>query len=225
MSKPDTRRYSHERYNELREHTFDLVRGLGQSKGGEYSGDDDRLANFRRNGTDQGLPMETIWRVYAAKHWDAIGQYVQDRRNGKKRLRMESISGRVDDLITYLVLFKAMLDEHAEEDETRSTLTAQEVYDSAIRATEVPGRFTERLVPRMGELRQELDANSVQEYLIDGMPITDEHKDALKATAENAARRGIGVARVEAAEDGSIAAKSVPGWPFPPPPADEPSKT
>lgn len=104
--------YTHERYNQLAEQTFDEIRKLAELKGGEYAGDGDRLANFRRNALDQNLPMETIWRVYAAKHWDAIGQYCKDRLTGKSRDRLESISGRADDLITYLILFKAMVEEN-----------------------------------------------------------------------------------------------------------------
>ena len=99
-------------YNTLVDNTIKKIRELGILKGGEYAGDDDRLANFRRNGFDQDLPMETIWRVYAAKHWDAIGQYIKDVRNGTQRKRAEPIGGRVDDLIVYLLLFKAMVVEH-----------------------------------------------------------------------------------------------------------------
>lgn len=91
--------------------TFQNVVELGVKKGGEYAGDADRLANFRRNGNNLGLPMETVWAVYAGKHWDAIMQFIKDDRNGVQRERMESIAGRVDDLITYALLFKAMLDE------------------------------------------------------------------------------------------------------------------
>lgn len=103
--------YSHARYNELVENTFTELRNLGELKGGEYAGDLDRLANFRRNGLDLGVPMELVWRIYAAKHWDAIGQYVRDSITGKERVRLESIEGRIDDLIVYLLLFKAMVDE------------------------------------------------------------------------------------------------------------------
>lgn len=110
--------YSHERYKKLVEATYETIKELSSLKGGEYAGDGDRLANFRRNGADQDLPMETIWRVYAAKHWDAIGQYCKDRLSGKKRERLESISGRADDLIVYLILFKAMVDE-AEQDQEK----------------------------------------------------------------------------------------------------------
>lgn len=105
--------FSHARYSELVAETFDTITELGIKKGGEYAGDGDRLANFRRNATQAGTEMELIWRVYAAKHWDAIMQYERDLREGKTRERMESISGRADDLIVYLILFKAMVEERA----------------------------------------------------------------------------------------------------------------
>ena len=104
-----SKQFKHAEYDALVDDTIKKIKELGVLKGGEYAGDDDRLANFRRNGFDQDLPMETIWRVYAAKHWDAIGQYIKDIRNNVARKRMESISGRVDDLIVYLLLFKAMV--------------------------------------------------------------------------------------------------------------------
>lgn len=104
-------RFSHERWNALVDGAFAEMKKLAQMKGGEYSGDDDRLLNFRRNGANLGLPMETVWAVYAGKHWDAIQQFIKDQRNGKERERLEPIGGRVDDLLVYLLLFKAMLQE------------------------------------------------------------------------------------------------------------------
>lgn len=103
--------YPTQRFETLIAETWDAIIELVDLKGGEYSGDDDRLANFRRNGKNLDLPMETIWSVYAAKHWDAISQYVKDLQQGKSRERMESLDGRVDDLIVYLLLFKAMIEE------------------------------------------------------------------------------------------------------------------
>ena len=94
--------------------TIARIEQLSKQKGGEYAGDHDRLANFRRNGAAIDLPMETIWRVYAGKHWDAISQYIRDLQHGKTRTRMEPVSGRADDLIVYLILFKAMLIERNE---------------------------------------------------------------------------------------------------------------
>lgn len=103
--------FSHQRYNEILCETMNKVAELSKLKGGEYAGDDDRLANFRRNGVALGLPLEAVWAVYAAKHWDAIIQSVKDIVTGKTRQRMEPLEGRIDDLITYLVLFKCALEE------------------------------------------------------------------------------------------------------------------
>lgn len=103
--------FSHDEWEALLASTFLEITNLAKLKGGEYSGDVDRLMNFRRNGTALGLPMETVWAVYAAKHWDAIMQFVKDQQIGTTRQRLEGIEGRVDDLLVYLLLFKAMLQE------------------------------------------------------------------------------------------------------------------
>ena len=103
--------YTNHQYDALLGETVDKIKGLSKSKGGEYAGDKDRLANFTRNATALGLRSEQVWAVYAGKHWDAIQQYVQDMATGKSRYRSEPIEGRADDLIVYLILFKAILEE------------------------------------------------------------------------------------------------------------------
>ena len=103
--------FKHEDYDKIVQSTVESIRKLSLLKGGEYAGDVDRLANFRRNASSLGLEMEQVWAVYAAKHWDAVQQYVKDVGQGKTRERMESIQGRADDLIVYLILFKAMCTE------------------------------------------------------------------------------------------------------------------
>ena len=105
----DTRKFSIPLYGKMVARTFKEVERLGIVKGGEYAGDEDRLANFRRNAEATGVTMEAVWRVYAGKHWDAISQFVSDVQAGKTRIRAESLEGRVDDMIVYLLLFKAML--------------------------------------------------------------------------------------------------------------------
>ena len=66
----------------LVDQAFARVKELSKLKGGEYAGDDDRLNNFRRNAADLDTNMETVWRIYAAKHWDAIGQFIRDKNKG-----------------------------------------------------------------------------------------------------------------------------------------------
>lgn len=100
-----------EEYTKLLDETYQMLKKLSTLKGGEYAGDADRLANFRRNGENLGLEMEQVWAVYAGKHWDALMQYIKDLGTKTNRERMEPIAGRVDDLIVYLTLFKAMLTE------------------------------------------------------------------------------------------------------------------
>ncbi len=106
--------YPHEQWDKLLEDAVSKIKQLATLKGGEYAGDVDRLANFRRNGEALGLPMEVIWAVYASKHWDAVIQYIKDLNTRKTRERLEPIEGRVDDLLVYLLLFKAMVQERNE---------------------------------------------------------------------------------------------------------------
>ena len=106
--------FSQVEWQALLAETMGKITELGRVKGGEYSGDTDRLSNFRRNAQDCGLSMEQVWRVYAGKHWDSITQYVKDQALGTSRPRAEPLSGRADDLIVYLLLFKAMLKEKGE---------------------------------------------------------------------------------------------------------------
>ena len=58
--------------------------------------------------------MEVIWSVYYAKHHDAVMTFCRDLVTDTKRDRLEPISGRVDDMIVSLILFKAMLVERGE---------------------------------------------------------------------------------------------------------------
>src|SRR5574337_90506 len=104
-----------EEYNRIVDETWNHVHRLSHLKGGEYAGDKDRLANFRRNAEALGIAMETVWAVYAAKHWDAIMQFVKDITTKTDRVRSEPIEGRIDDLIVYLLLFKAILAERPKE--------------------------------------------------------------------------------------------------------------
>lgn len=107
----DKRRFSQEQWARLLAETVQTIQALAKVKGGEYSGDSDRLANFRRLAAEQQLPMETIWRVYAGKHWDSLNTYIMDLRGETSRPRSEPIAGRAHDLLVYLLLFLAMLEE------------------------------------------------------------------------------------------------------------------
>lgn len=103
--------FTPKQWEELVNETITSMAKLAATKGREYAGDSDRLANFRRNALGMDLSMEQVWRVYAGKHWDSIGQYIKDMAKGTLPKSSEPMSGRADDLIVYLLLFKAMLRE------------------------------------------------------------------------------------------------------------------
>lgn len=103
--------FSYSQWESLLSSSIASIQSLAAVKGGEYAGDSDRLANFRRNAAATGSSMELVWSIYYAKHHDAVMQYVKDLVSGTTRPRAEPLSGRVDDMIVYLLLLKAILSE------------------------------------------------------------------------------------------------------------------
>lgn len=98
-------------YELLLNTTWVNINTLQTLKGGEYSKDTDRLANFRAAANDLNLPMEVVWLIYFNKHIDAIKTYVRDLAHDKSRPRSEPIEGRFHDAIVYLTLGLAIIDE------------------------------------------------------------------------------------------------------------------
>lgn len=91
--------------------TVEEIRRLLVIKGGEYAGSDDRLANFKRGAELVGVSSLQCLFVYMSKHYDAVATFVRDDAAGVVRPRSESIAGRLDDLINYAILAKALIKE------------------------------------------------------------------------------------------------------------------
>jgi len=88
----------------IMEQTFAHVRLLSATKGEEYANDDNEaLANFKR-GAAIGVRPDQKCAIFFGKHYDSILSFI---RRGK--VFSEPIEGRVDDLILYLILFKAIV--------------------------------------------------------------------------------------------------------------------
>jgi hypothetical protein len=90
----------------MMEGDFQQIVTLNKTKGVDYAGQEDALANFKRHAADLGLRPEQIWAVYAGKHWDAITTYV--REGG---VHSEPIEGRLHDLILYSFLLLGLIRE------------------------------------------------------------------------------------------------------------------
>lgn len=79
------------------------------TKGEEYAGSADRLANFKRGAQLTGTtPLQTAL-IYASKHYDSICTYIRKDATGKTQVLSEPIAGRFDDLINYCILMKALV--------------------------------------------------------------------------------------------------------------------
>jgi hypothetical protein len=111
------------RFQFLIREVFDSIKGLTATKGEEYTGDEDQLANFKRMAVDADLPIEKVWLLFFMKHVDAIKSYV---RTGKEK--SESIESRIDDAILYLILLRAVVLDSREEGVPERDVTIAPVY-------------------------------------------------------------------------------------------------
>lgn len=100
-----------EEFDGLVNETLTEIRHLLVVKGGEYAGSEDRLANFKRGAALSGTtPLQVLF-IYLNKHYDAVATFVRDDAAGLTRPRSESIEGRLDDLMNYCLLAKALVRE------------------------------------------------------------------------------------------------------------------
>jgi hypothetical protein len=98
--------------NNIITNTFDNIKSLSTNKGHEYSGEKDALSNFKRHAETIGITPLQVWEVYAGKHYDSICTFIKDHANNIDRKLTEPIDGRIDDLIVYLLLLKALIQEN-----------------------------------------------------------------------------------------------------------------
>ena len=101
---------------ELREKMFAEIAEVMDNKGKEYSGHEDRLANFKRNAKNIGFEPESVWAVYCGKHWDSLMSFIRQIGQGQSIQDIEAnlsepIDGRILDLLTYLILLQGLIRE------------------------------------------------------------------------------------------------------------------
>lgn len=83
---------------------FDRILELNTTKGNDYAGNEDALANFKNAAVRLGLTPEQVWGVYADKHWSAIMTYCKDGQ-----VESEPIEGRIRDAVLYLLLLMGLV--------------------------------------------------------------------------------------------------------------------
>ena len=78
-------------------------------KGEEYAGSEDRLANFKRGAALTGATPLQVAFIYASKHYDALATFCRKDARAQVQQLSEPIEGRLDDLINYCILMKALI--------------------------------------------------------------------------------------------------------------------
>lgn len=114
---------NHETFTQLVTDTMKSTGDLLVSKGAEYAGDVDRLSNFKRGANLTGCTPLQVAFIYLSKHYDSLATYVQNDAAGLTLATSEPIEGRLDDLINYCLLLKALIVESA--DEAKPSLLAK----------------------------------------------------------------------------------------------------
>jgi len=117
------------------------------SKGAEYAGSEDRLANFKRGAANTGVEPLTVLHVYMAKHWDSVSSYVRAKQRGEEPKLSEPIVGRFHDLINYAVLAIALIEEagQAKAPITHKPLALELRFADGLDVIEVSGSQAENL--------------------------------------------------------------------------------
>jgi hypothetical protein len=68
--------------------------------------EENALENFDAGARDLGIHRQKVWGVLAAKHWRGIMAYIKGHKSQR-----EDVRGRIKDLIVYLVVLWAMIDD------------------------------------------------------------------------------------------------------------------
>jgi hypothetical protein len=84
------------------EKTMGEILELRKEKAAAYSGPFDAFDGVRRVAAEIGLTPEKTYLVFMTKHWDVL------RENIDKLKEQPDIKSRIDDLILYLILLKAI---------------------------------------------------------------------------------------------------------------------
>jgi len=97
-------------FNTIVDRFFAFQQKMEATKGKEYAGDTDRLANFKEEAADIGVMPETVCHIFLNKHLRSIRSYVKTvQATGQPPTNQsEPFEGRVGDAIVYLMLLYAL---------------------------------------------------------------------------------------------------------------------
>lgn len=89
------------------DNVFRKVRALRETKGVEYAGSEDTLADFKEVAAQTGTTPFQVWAVYVKKHQRAIDSYILAPGEAKS----EPIESRIVDVIVYHCLLLGLIED------------------------------------------------------------------------------------------------------------------
>lgn len=97
---------------------INILREAGQK---EYAGGSNAFGNFERLAARLDLDRKQILWVYVTKHLDGIESYIKGHKSQR-----EDIRGRINDVMVYLVLLRAMIDDSDNTKEKANAILIQQ---------------------------------------------------------------------------------------------------
>lgn len=92
----------------VKQDTFDHIDVLMKTKGAEYSTEVNRFENFIDTGRmEKETPEKALWGMMI-KHWVSVRKFVRELITPQRR-SYRTWCEKIDDIITYLILLKAMI--------------------------------------------------------------------------------------------------------------------
>lgn len=83
---------------------FTRIRELRSTKGREYAGEEDTLADFKEVAEEAGIAPLQVWATYVKKHQRAIDTYIREGH-----VKSEAIEDRIRDVIVYHLLLLGLI--------------------------------------------------------------------------------------------------------------------
>lgn len=93
-------------FYKMRDAMYARIVMTNETKGVDYAGETDALANFKDAAIALGMTPFQIWAVYHHKHQSAIDQFIK-----RGRVESEPIEDRIMDAILYLFLLLGLVED------------------------------------------------------------------------------------------------------------------
>ena len=120
----------------IKEMTFEHINELLATKGEEYSSTTNRFENFLEGARVEDKQPEYVLWYMMLKHWLSIAKFKREL-NSNKRRPFAMWCEKIDDIITYLILLKAMVAKRAEAEDAVDQMLLRKPLDKVTDAHQI----------------------------------------------------------------------------------------